>query len=138
MDSSGKCFSRIGFMCAAVSVGLLLRKEHASSSAKTAAMFWSAVRHEPTSIRQISTNNPQKSCLLTSQPIYRPLLKLLESNIGCGGVGVKVETVRVLGVFELRRSKLLLPVVDDIAPLGINPIIVLPQHLGILSFIPRS
>lgn len=64
----------------------------------------------------------------TSQPVNCPLLKLLERDVGRGRVRVEVEAVRILGVLVLGRRELLLAVVDDIAPLVVDAVLVVSQH----------
>jgi hypothetical protein len=56
------------------------------------------------------------------------LFKLLERYVCSWRLRVKVEPRLVLGIAVLRRRKLLLAMVADITSLGINSVIVLPQH----------
>lgn len=64
----------------------------------------------------------------TAQPVNGPLLKLLEGDV-CGWRGqVEVQAVRVVGVLVGRLGELLLAVVDDISPLGVDAPEVLPDH----------
>ena len=102
-------------MCAAVSVGVLLRKEHASSSART------------------SNNQSQDVGAFlkrdsTSQPVNCPLLELLKRDLSGGGKFVEVQAAGVIVLFIDRTCKLLLLMIDGISSLGINAIGVLPNH----------
>lgn len=103
-------------MCAAVSSGALLRKEHASSSASTDDVSWSCA-------------GERREAIQTSQSVDSPLFKLLEGYVGSWWLGVEVETMRILRIFVLGCSKLLLPMIDDVASLRIDPVVVLSQHL---------
>lgn len=67
---------------------------------------------------------------LTSQPVNRPLLKLFQRDVGSRSITIEVEARGIIGFLVLRRSKLLLPMVDDISPLWVNAIVLLPQHDG--------
>lgn len=66
----------------------------------------------------------------TAKTIDGPLLKLLESYVRRGGNRVKVEAMLVLGLFVLSRCELLAAVVNDIAPLGVDAVKILSQHVG--------
>lgn len=66
----------------------------------------------------------------TSQPVYGPLLELLERDVGGRGVGVEVEAMGILGVLVQWRRELLLAMVDDIAALGVDSVVVLPEHFA--------
>lgn len=74
----------------------------------------------------------------TSKSVDGPLLKLLEGDIRSGRICVKVETMRVVEIFVCRRSELFLAMVDDISPLGVNSVKVLPQHDFFVSGISVS
>lgn len=65
-------------MCAVVSAGVLLRKEHASSSARTVGCM-SAIGL----LVFDSFVGGGRRC--TSQPVDGPLLELLERDLGGGG-----------------------------------------------------
>jgi hypothetical protein len=64
------------------------------------------------------------------------LLKLLKRNVCRGRVRVKVEAMRIVEILVLWCSKLLLAVVDDISPLGVDSVKVLPQHV-VVVFVER-
>ena len=66
--------------------------------------------------------------LHTSQPVDSPLFKLFEGDVCGRRIRVKVETMGVIEVLVCGCSKLLLAVIEDIAPLRINSVEVLPQH----------
>lgn len=70
-------------ICAAVSVGVLFRKEQASISARTAT-------HQSNCLRE----NVNRE--ITSQPIDCPLFKLLQPDFGGRGKVVKIQPVRIL------------------------------------------
>lgn len=60
------------------------------------------------------------------------MFKLFKRDVCSGRVRVKVEAMRVVEVFVLGRSKLLLAVVDDISPFGVDSVKVLPQHVVVV------
>lgn len=66
----------------------------------------------------------------TSQPVNRPLFKLLESDVGGRGIAVEVQARGVVGIFVLRGGELLLAMVDNVASLWVDAIVLLPQHDG--------
>lgn len=65
---------------------------------------------------------------ITSQPVNSPLFKLLQRDVGGRSFTVEVEARGIIGLLVLRGGKLLLAVVNDIAPLWVNAIVLLPQH----------
>ena len=66
--------------------------------------------------------------LHTSKSVDSPLFKLFKGDVCGRRIRVKVETMGVIKVLVCGCSKLLLAVVDDIAPLRVNSVKVLPQH----------
>lgn len=80
------------------------------------------------SILESAGNLKRKLLLVTSQSVNGPLLKLLERNVCCGRICVKVQAVGVLRVLELGRCKLLLAVVDNVSPLGVDSVVVVAHH----------
>lgn len=73
---------------------------------------------------------------LASKSVDGPLLKLLKRNVCRGRVRVKVEAMRIVEILVLWCSKLLLAVVNDIPPLGVDSVEVLPQHV-VVVFVER-
>lgn len=70
-------------ICAAVSVGVLFRKEQASISARTAT-------HQSNCLGEKVNGD------ITSQPIDRPLFELLQPDFGGRGKFVEIQPVRIL------------------------------------------
>lgn len=73
---------------------------------------------------------------LASKSVDGPLLKLLKRNVCRGRVRVEIEAMRIVEVLVLGSSKLLLAIVDDISPLGVDSVKVLPQHV-VVVFVER-
>lgn len=60
------------------------------------------------------------------------MFKLLEGDVCRGRIGVEVEAVGVLSLLVRGRRELLLAMVENIAPLGVDPVVVLFQHLEVI------
>jgi hypothetical protein len=58
------------------------------------------------------------------------LLKLLQRDIGGWGITVKVQARGIVGHLVLWCSELLLAVIDHIATLWVDAVVLLPQHRG--------
>lgn len=80
------------------------------------------------SMLEAACNLERKQPSVTSKSINGPLLELLERNICCGRICVKVQAVGILRVLELGRCKLLLAVVDNVSPLGVDSVVVVAHH----------
>lgn len=131
----GRYLSSSGFMCAAVSAGVLLRKEQASSSARTAqgtrqlgGFGCDGVGKEV--YRSCDSRGERGIEELTSQPVDRPLLELLERDVGGGRRAVVVQPVGVALLFPLSGAELRLAVVKHVATLGLDAVWVLTDHFG--------
>lgn len=70
------------------------------------------------------------SCQHTSQSVNCPLFKLLERDVGGWGITVEVEARGIISFLVLWSCKLLLAMVDNIATLWVDSIMLLPQHCG--------
>jgi hypothetical protein len=112
-EESGRYLSRRGFICAAVSVGDLFLKEHASSSARTCV-----VSIEPTSL----------CAFPTSQAIYGPLFELFERDVRGWRDDIEIQPTLVLKILVGWSRKLFRSMIETRSPLGINSRKVLPDH----------
>ena len=66
----------------------------------------------------------------TPETVNGPLLELLKRDVCGGRRRVEIQTVRVVGGLVCRIGELLLAVVEDIAPLGIDAVEILTDHGG--------
>lgn len=108
-------------MWVAVSAGVLLRNEHASSSARTVRCQFKVAR------RSVDVGNR------TSQPVDSPLLELFQCDLGGGGHFVKIQAVRILLVLIEGSCKLPLFVINSAPSLRIDAIEFLLDHGGLVG-----
>lgn len=83
------------------------------------------VRRELSSVRYVLFLDDSLS---TSKSVDSPLFKLLKGNVCCWRICVKVETMGIVEVLVYRCRELLLAMVYDVSPLGVDSVKVLPQH----------
>ena len=114
----GRCLSSSGLICDSVSAGVLLRNEHASSSTSTAVCKSKHHVHD------------LPKAWHTSQPIYGPLLKLFEGDLGGRWNHIQVELVRVFLLFVRCIRKLFFLMTDGTLSFLIDAITVMSKHLG--------
>ncbi len=103
---------------AAVSAGVLLRNEQASSSARTGD-------------DQYIVNQNQGSDSDTSQSIYGPLLELLKSDFSGGRDLIEVQSVGIFLLLVCWDCELLLLVIKCTPPLRVYTTVVLSDHCNI-------
>lgn len=118
MEERGRYLSRRGFMCAAVSVWVLLRKEQASNSANTVCSRDNQLNpiNHISSPKSCGRERKKRKTKQTSQPINSPLLKLLQRNIRRRRRAIEIQSIFIFQRFIFRRGELFLAMVDRRSP----------------------
>ena len=117
LGDKGKYFCRRGLMCASVSAGVRLRKEQASSSARTRD------HQRRSQVKMVNSN--------TSQSVYGPLLKVFESDLCGWRDAVQIEPMGIFLLLVSRIGELSLSVADSVLSFGIDAISICSDH-GVL------
>lgn len=104
-------------MCAVVSAGVLLRKAHASSSARTSQFVSVGLL--------VIDENYEGS---TFQSVDSPLLEFFQGDFRGGRDLVEVQAMLVFLLLVCWSCELLLLVVDSGSPFRVDSIDILPDH----------